>query len=75
MKAVAVGEGQRIAVDDPQDGDHAEADEHLHEHGKHVLGAHQAAVEKCEARNGHENHQAVATSIQAVSPLLTVAAA
>ena len=53
----AVGEGQRVAVDDPQDGDHAEADEHLHEHREHVLGAHQAAVEEGEARNGHEDDQ------------------
>ena len=51
VQAAAVGEGERIAVDDPEDGDQREADEHLHQHGKHVLGAHQAAVEKGEAGN------------------------
>ena len=51
------GEGQRVAVDHPEDGDHAEAGEDLHQHREHVLGAHEAAVEQREARDGHQDDE------------------
>ena len=52
------GEGQRIAVDDPQDADDAEDDHHLHQDREDVLGADEAAVEQREARNGHQHDEA-----------------
>ncbi len=56
-KGVTLGEGDAIAVEHPQHADQAKRDEHLHQHREHVLGAHQAAVEKRESRDGHQNHQ------------------
>ena len=53
----AFGEGDGVAVDDPQHADQREHREHLQEHRQHVLGAHQAAVEQGQAGDGHQNHE------------------
>jgi hypothetical protein len=65
----AVGEGS-IAVDDPRSDHHGCNDRALHEHREHVLGADEAAVEQCEARHGHEQHEDRAeTNMKVLSPL------
>ena len=53
----AAREGEAVADDGPQDGHDADRVEHPHQHREHVLGAHQAAVEQREARNGHQQHE------------------
>ena len=53
----AAGEGQAVAVQRPQDGDDADAIEHLHQHREHVLGADQAAIEQRKAGNRHQQYQ------------------
>ena len=57
VKGAPLGEGQRIAVDDPEHCDQAEQGEHLHQHTQHVLGAYQATVEQGQPRDGHQDHQ------------------
>ena len=56
-EGIALGEGQAVTVDEPQHHDHRERDHDLHQHGQHVFAAHQAAVEKSQAGNGHEDDQ------------------
>ena len=63
--AAVAAEGERVAVDDPEQRDDREAGEHLHQHRQHVLGAHQAAVEEGKAGDGHQRcTRMVETSIQ-----------
>ena len=50
-------EGERVAVDDPQDRHEAEDGEDLRQQRQHVLGAHEAAVEQGEARDRHEDDE------------------
>jgi hypothetical protein len=69
-EGIAFGERQAVAIDEPQHDDQRERDHDLHQHRQHVLAAHQAAVEQRQAGHGHQDHQQVATIIQAVSPLL-----
>ena len=56
-EGVALGEGQAVAVDQPQHHDHREGDHDLHQHRQHVLAAHQAAVEEGQAGDGHHDDQ------------------
>ncbi len=56
-EGITLGESQRVAVDAPQHGDQRETYKHLHEHRQHVLRADQAAIEQCECRHGHEQHE------------------
>ncbi|MCY1287001.1 hypothetical protein D9M70_359840 [compost metagenome] len=50
-------EGETVAVDHPQYADQACDGEALHHHRENVLGPNHAAVEQCQAGNGHEQHQ------------------
>ena len=53
----AAAEGEGIAPEHP-DHHHKRSDGRaLHEHGEHVLGAHQAAIEQGQPRQEHEQHQ------------------
>ena len=54
---IARREGQAVAGDAPDDGDDAGDDEALHQRGEDVLLAHHAAVEQCQAWDGHQQHQ------------------
>ena len=55
--AGAGGEGQRVAVEDPQDRNQAEHREDLRQQRQHVLGANEAAIEQGETRDRHEDDQ------------------
>ena len=55
--AAAFGEGEAVAVDEPQDADDALDRENLRERRKHVLGANHAAVEQREPRNRHQENE------------------
>ena len=57
VEGATLGEGEAIAVDHPDDANDAHREEHLHQHRQHVLGAHQAAVEQRQARDGHQQDQ------------------
>ncbi len=57
VEGAAFGEGQAVAVDDPDHADDGDRVEHLHQHGEHVLGADETAVEQGEARHGHHEHE------------------
>ena len=52
-----VGERQAIAAQPPEDGDQSGDAHTLRHHGQHVLFANEAAVEQCQTRQGHEQHQ------------------
>ena len=51
------GESEAVTVNRPDNGDDADGVEHLSQHREHVLGADEAAVEQCEAGNGHQQHE------------------
>ena len=53
----AAGEGNRIAVEHPENTDEREADEHLGENREHVLGAHQSAIEQGKTRDRHQDDE------------------
>ena len=53
----AAGEGEAVAVKRPEDGDHADGVEHLHQHREHVLGTDEAAIEQRKAGDRHQQHQ------------------
>ncbi len=53
----AAGEGHRIAPADPHQSGDADDRKDLHQHGQHVLRAHEAAVEQGQRRHGHHQHQ------------------
>jgi hypothetical protein len=57
VEAAAVGEGEAVAVEHPDEGRDARDGEDLREQGEHVLGAHEAAVEQGEARHDHEKNE------------------
>jgi len=52
-----IAEGQAVADQHPDDGDHGRNRKALHEHRQHVATAHQPAVEQGEPRQGHEEHK------------------
>ena len=53
IQAAAIGKGQAVAVNDPQNRNNAENSENLCQNGQHVFSANQATVEQCQARNNH----------------------
>ncbi|ENN84882.1 hypothetical protein RHSP_42204 [Rhizobium freirei PRF 81] len=55
--AGAAAEGEGIAIDDPEE--HHDRADHgaLHQDGKHVLRAHEAAIEQRKTRHEHEQHE------------------
>ncbi len=55
--AVALGKGERVAVDNPEHADEAEQGKDLHQHAQHVFGAHQPAVEESQTGDRHQDHQ------------------
>ena len=56
-KAVAVGKGQRVSNDCPEDRDQAHHGEALHHGAEDVLAPYEAAVEQREAGAGHQQHK------------------
>ena len=54
---VAIGDGIAVAVDDPEQGHDAGHCKALTEDREDVLCPHQAAIEQCQTRKGHEEHQ------------------
>ena len=56
-EASAFGEGQAVAIDEPQHHNQREGHHHLHQHRQHVLGAHQAAIKQGQAGHRHQDHQ------------------
>ena len=55
--AARVAEGDRIAVENPENAHHGDDRHDLREHRQHVLGADQTAVEQREAGNGHHQNE------------------
>ena len=57
VELAAVGEREAVAVEHPDHAHEADDGEHLHQHADGVLGAHEAAVEQRQARDGHQQDQ------------------
>ena len=56
-RVVAIAKGEAVDTNKPQHRGQAGNGEAVHQHRKHVLGAHQAAIEQRQARQGHEEDQ------------------
>ena len=57
VQRAAGGEGEAVAVEDPDDHHEAGDGEDLHQDREHVLGADEAAVEERQAGDGHQQHE------------------
>jgi len=57
LHGASVGEGQAVAEQDPEQGDHAGDRKALHHDRQGVLGPHHAGVEQGQARDRHHQHQ------------------
>ncbi|MNN54597.1 hypothetical protein D3C81_1694200 [compost metagenome] len=56
-EGVALGEGKRITVDEPENQAQHERAQHLEQHRQHVLAAYQAAIEHRQTGYGHHQYK------------------
>ena len=56
-EGIPFGEGQTVAIDDPEYGGQGKYGEGLHQYREHILVSDQAAVEEGNAGNRHQDHQ------------------